>query len=92
VAQLNRRWIAILSDLTPVIGVMSNNVRRFQAVVELPPLTAFPWLFLLPGVLVLGIVALRAVPRRRPSAEASPAAAAPPPAAEAAHPAQVSSA
>lgn len=92
VTQLNRRWIQILNDLTPVIGVMSNNVRRFQAVAELPPLTAFPWIFLIPGLLALGIVAVRSVPRRRPSAEAAVAPAAVPPAAEAPQPAQVSSA
>jgi hypothetical protein len=50
------RWIPILNDLTPVIGVMSDNVGRFQAVAALPPLTAFPWLFAIPGLLVSLIV------------------------------------
>ena len=46
------RWIDILNNLTPVIGALSDNVDRFQAVAALPPLTAFPWLFVLPGALL----------------------------------------
>ncbi|HEV7493629.1 hypothetical protein [Baekduia sp.] len=56
VQTLLARWIPILNDLTPVIGVMSDNVGRFQAVAALPPFTAFPWLFVLPGLLVSLIV------------------------------------
>jgi hypothetical protein len=62
------RWVPILNDLTPVIGVMSDNVGRFQAVAALPPFTAFPWLFVIPGLLVSLIVlsqSLRGVQRRR---------------------------
>jgi hypothetical protein len=68
VQTLLARWIPILNDLTPVIGVMSDNVGRFQAVAALPPLTAFPWLFLIPGLLVSLIVLvgpLRSIPDRR---------------------------
>jgi hypothetical protein len=67
VQTLLARWIPILNDLTPVIGVMSDNVGRFQAVAALPPFTAFPWLFLIPGLLVSLIVlagALRSIPDR----------------------------
>jgi hypothetical protein len=62
------RWIPILNDLTPVIGVMSDNVGRFQAVAALPPFTAFPWLFVLPGLLVSFVVLIglpRGARRRR---------------------------
>jgi hypothetical protein len=67
VQTLLARWIPILNDLTPVIGVMSDNVGRFQAVAALPPFTAFPWLFLIPGLLVSLIVLagpLRSIPDR----------------------------
>jgi hypothetical protein len=56
VQTLLARWVPILNDLTPVIGVMSDNVGRFQAVAALPPFTAFPWLFVIPGLLVSLIV------------------------------------
>ncbi len=68
VRTLLTRWVPILNDLTPVIGVMSDNVGRFQAVAALPPFTAFPWLFLIPGLLVGLIVLigpLRSIPDRR---------------------------
>jgi hypothetical protein len=65
------RWVPILNGFTPVIGVMSDNVVRFSAVAALPPFTAFPWLFVVPGLLVVLVVlvqALRAARRRRAAA------------------------
>jgi hypothetical protein len=62
VQTLLARWIPILNDLTPVIGVMSDNVGRFQAVAALPPFTAFPWLFVIPGLLV-SLIVLMGLPR-----------------------------
>jgi hypothetical protein len=72
VRTLTTRWIEILNNLTPVIGALSDNVDRFQAVAALPPLTAFPWLFVLPGallalVLVAGALRPRLLPQPRPS-------------------------
>jgi hypothetical protein len=61
VRTVQARWIPILNDLTPVLGALSDNVGRFQAVAALPPLTAFPWLLALPGALLLAIVALSAL-------------------------------
>ncbi len=55
VRALNRRWITILGDFTPVLGVMSNNVSNYRAVAALPAFTAFPWLFSAPGLLALAI-------------------------------------
>jgi len=89
VRTLVARWIPILNGLTPVIGVMSDNVARFQAVAALPSFTVFPWLFVVPGllaVLVVLISTFRAARRRRPaaapaSAPTAPAAPAPAPAA-----------
>ncbi|MEA2189302.1 MAG: hypothetical protein QOK16_4313 [Solirubrobacteraceae bacterium] len=55
VATLNRRWVAILNDLTPMIGAMSDNVDNYQAIAALPPFALFPWFFVAPGVLVAGL-------------------------------------
>jgi hypothetical protein len=73
VAKLEDNWIGILQNLTPMIGVMSNNVVNYQAVAALPAFGVFPWVFLIAGVLVLALVATRIgqvrLPtlRRRPS-------------------------
>jgi hypothetical protein len=60
-----KRWVQILNNLTPVIGVMSDNVTRFQSVAQLPPFTVFPWLFVIPGILLLGALLLARIPRQR---------------------------
>ena len=57
VTALNNRWIAILGDFTPMLGVMSDNVQNYQAAAALPSFTAFPWLFAVPGALAI-LVAL----------------------------------
>lgn len=68
--RLQRRWTAILNNLTPMIGVMSDNVANFRAVAALPPFPVFPWLFAVPGVLVIALALLAG---RRPEAAARPA-------------------
>jgi hypothetical protein len=55
---LNRHWIEILNDLTPMIGVMSDNVVNYQAVVAMPPFGIFPWLFVLAGLAALAFAFL----------------------------------
>lgn len=52
---LNDGWIAILNDLTPMIGTMSDNVDNYQAVAALPPFPMFPWFFVAPGLLLTGL-------------------------------------
>jgi hypothetical protein len=61
VATLDRNWVHILGDLTPMIGAMSDNIPNYQAVASLPPFPLFPWFFVIPGVLtaVLALVAGR---------------------------------
>jgi hypothetical protein len=60
-ARLQQRWTRILGDLTPLLGVMSDNVTRYRAVAALPSFRVFPWLFALPGLLVIGLAALAGV-------------------------------
>jgi hypothetical protein len=62
--RLQERWTAILNDLTPMIGVMSDNVGNYKAVAALPPFALFPWLFVVPGLL---LIALALVAGRRPA-------------------------
>ncbi len=52
---LNDRWVSILNDLTPMIGTMSDNVDNYQAVAALPPFPLFPWFFVAPGLLLVGL-------------------------------------
>jgi hypothetical protein len=69
---LNRRWIPILNDMTPMIGAMSDNVDNYEAIKSLPPFPLFPWFFVVPGLL---IVALALLPGRRSGRPAARAAA-----------------
>jgi hypothetical protein len=66
VAQMEGHWIQILQSLTPMIGVMSDNVRNYQAVAALPAFTVFPWLFLAAGLLLLALLAVAATGGRLP--------------------------
>jgi len=52
---LDRQWVPILNDMTPMIGTMSDNVVNYDAVASLPPFGLFPWFFVIPGVLVAGL-------------------------------------
>lgn len=61
---LDRRWIAILQNLTPMIGAMSDNVVNYEAVAALPPFALFPWFFVLPGLIAVAL-AIAAGPRLR---------------------------
>jgi len=56
VATLDADWVHILNDMTPMIGAMSDNVANYQAIASLPPFPLFPWFFVLPGALVVGLV------------------------------------
>src|SRR5207245_1701570 len=48
VVKLRDRWVAILNNITPMIGDMSDNVANYNAVAALPPFPLFPWLFVVP--------------------------------------------
>jgi hypothetical protein len=67
VTTLNRNWIAILNDMTPMIGAMSDNVDNYEALVSLPPFSLFPWFFVAPGLLIAGLALAAGRGRRRPA-------------------------
>jgi hypothetical protein len=52
VTALDRDWVGILGDMTPMIGAMSDNVENYQALTALPSFRVFPWLFVAVGLLV----------------------------------------
>jgi hypothetical protein len=74
--RLNEQWIAILNDMTPMIGAMSDNVDNYEAIAGLPAFGLFPWFFVLPGLLIAGL-ALAGVRRDRRAGAPAPAAAHP---------------
>ena len=58
ITTLERNWVPILNNFTPMIGAMSDNVTNYEAVKALPPFPLFPWFFVLPGVLICAFVLL----------------------------------
>jgi hypothetical protein len=63
---LDRDWVHILNDMTPMIGAMSDNVTNYQAIASLPPFPLFPWFFVIPGVLVAGLAVAAGARREHP--------------------------
>lgn len=55
VTTLDRRWVSILNDLTPMIAAMSDNVDNYQAISALPAFPLFPWFFVVPGLLIAAL-------------------------------------
>ena len=60
--EFSQDWPTISNQMAPMIGTMADNVDNFAAVVALPDFALFPWFFVFPGVLVLGVAL---VDRRR---------------------------
>jgi len=57
IRDLNRQWPTIASTMAPMIGAMADNVANYQGIAAMPPFTLFPWFFVIPGVLVVGLAA-----------------------------------
>jgi hypothetical protein len=72
IRELNRDWQTIVADDTgfaAMVGAMSDNVDNYEAVDALPPFPLFPWFFVIPGLLLIGL-ALRS---RLPAPASAPA-------------------
>jgi hypothetical protein len=67
IAKLNRDWVGIINDMTPMIGAMSDNVDNYDAVKALPPFPLFPWFFVAPGILTVALAFLAIRSSRRGS-------------------------
>ncbi len=48
-------WPDIYADMSDMLTTMDANLDNFAAVDALPPFALFPWFFLIPGVLIVGI-------------------------------------
>lgn len=48
-------WPSIAADMAPMVGAMGDNLDNFAALDGLPPFTLFPWFFVAPGVLLIGL-------------------------------------
>lgn len=48
-------WPTMSNDMAPMIGAMADNLTAFEGIDALPPFSLFPWFFVLPGVLVVGL-------------------------------------
>lgn len=48
-------WPTMASAMAPMIGAMADNVGNFAGVTALPPFWLFPWFFVLPGLMAIGL-------------------------------------
>jgi hypothetical protein len=48
-------WPSIVHDFNPMIATMADSLDNFAAVDALPPFNLFPWFFVIPGALVIGL-------------------------------------
>ena len=68
VADFRREWPHIGDEMRSMLSTIEANVTRFEGLVALPPFWAFPWFFVLPGLMIAGLslTALRSsAPTRR---------------------------
>lgn len=57
-AQFEKQWSGIYPDMSGMLTTIRRNLGDYQAVAALPSFTLFPWFFVIPGVIVLGLVGL----------------------------------
>jgi len=72
VTRLDRDWVGIIGDMTPMIGAMSDNVVNYDALAALPPFALFPWFFAAPGAVLIALVVVAEVTSRRAVTTNSP--------------------
>ena len=70
VAQFAAGWPGIDSRMRAMLETIEANTGRFDGLVALPPFWAFPWFFVLPGLMIAGL-ALWAI-RRPPATRRGP--------------------
>lgn len=52
-----REWRGIYPDMTSMIDTIQHNLGNYDAVAALPSFALFPWFFVIPGVIVLALIA-----------------------------------
>jgi hypothetical protein len=56
--QFEQQWSGIYPDMSGMLTTIRANLGNYQAVAALPSFTLFPWFFVLPGLIVLGLLGL----------------------------------
>jgi len=51
-------WSGIYPDMSGMLATIQDNLGNYEAVAALPSFTLFPWFFVIPGVIVLGLLGL----------------------------------
>jgi hypothetical protein len=63
---LSSQWPVIDATMTNLLDKVQGNLGNYRAVAALPSFTLFPWFFVLPGVITLGLAGAGLLwPRRR---------------------------
>ena len=56
-ATFEQQWTGIYPDMSGMLTTIRGNLGNYQAVAALPNFTLFPWFFVAPGVILLGVLA-----------------------------------
>lgn len=48
-------WLPMSAQMTPMLAAMNNNLANFDGLIALPPFSVFPYFFVLPGVMLIGL-------------------------------------
>jgi hypothetical protein len=59
-AEFDHQWSGIYPDMSGMLNTIQGNLGNYQAVAALPSFKLFPWFFVIPGVILLGLVGLGA--------------------------------
>ena len=67
IAKFRQDWPGINTRMQDMLTTIKSNTGRFEGLVALPPFWAFPWFFVLPGLMVAGVAAwaIRSGPARQ---------------------------
>jgi hypothetical protein len=52
------QWSGIYPDMSGMLNTIRDNLDNYQAVAALPNFTLFPWFFVAPGAILLGVLGL----------------------------------
>ncbi len=53
-----QQWTGIYPDMSGMLATIRSNLGNYEAVAALPNFTLFPWFFVAPGAILLGVLAL----------------------------------
>lgn len=62
------QWPAIDADMTSMLNTMQRDIGRYEGVAALPPFPLFPWFFVAPGLIIVGLSVRSLLADRRTTA------------------------